>query len=64
MTRKEYREAATNKCGRWFGIINNFPKLLESVALVYFVKKYDEDALCIETRRRLNQLWDKGMTDL
>lgn len=66
MTRIEYRKAVkeTVKNGwEYYSEHFNFPELLKTVAVELFMRGDCDSELSVETRRRLNQLHDTGITD-
>ena len=63
MTRPQYRKAIM-KDPRFMwphAATEHWPRLIQDVALAYFVKSFPEDDLAHETRRHLQEMW---MTEL
>lgn len=67
MTRDEYRQALRDyfqdKGWEMYSFHMNFPQMLKDVAVELFIKNDNNSEFAIETRRRLKQVHETGITD-
>jgi len=68
MNRDEYRQSLKEyfQDVGWEAYSNhmNFPQLLNGVAVELFIRNDSQSEFAVETRRRLKQLKETGITDL